>query len=150
MLFIIPDLDTKLAEDDGIYIRTAGFWDVTPCGTCKKRRFVGMYRLHRHPHWWWRLCVPLKLRFLHEPHTVTTHKTAFFIATAAKTSNLMNRYTLPHIACSRIDFNRTEDYGISGSEPSSNCSLHCDRLTLIKGFMTAMRNHAFPRWLLAE
>jgi hypothetical protein len=24
----------------------AVFWDVTPCGTCKDRRFRGMYRLH--------------------------------------------------------------------------------------------------------
>jgi hypothetical protein len=32
--------------------------------------------------------VPLKRRFLQEPHGVTSQKTPFFIVTAVKTSNL--------------------------------------------------------------
>jgi hypothetical protein len=32
--------------------------------------------------------IPLKRRFLQEPHGVTTQKTPFFIVTAVKTSNL--------------------------------------------------------------
>jgi hypothetical protein len=32
--------------------------------------------------------VPLKHWFLQEPHGITSHKTAFFIATTMKTSNL--------------------------------------------------------------
>jgi hypothetical protein len=28
-------------------IRNAVFWDVTPCGTCKKRRFGGTYKTTR-------------------------------------------------------------------------------------------------------
>jgi hypothetical protein len=35
--------------------------------------------------------VPLKRRFLQEPHTVTIQKTAFFIVTAVKTSDLTYR-----------------------------------------------------------
>jgi hypothetical protein len=27
-------------------MRNAVFWDVTPCGSCKNRRFGGTYRLH--------------------------------------------------------------------------------------------------------
>jgi hypothetical protein len=42
------------------------FWVVTPCGSCKNRRF------------------------LQDPHGVTTQKTQFFIITAVKTSNLTN------------------------------------------------------------
>jgi hypothetical protein len=38
--------------------------------------------------WWWRRYVPPKHRFLQESHGVTSQKTAFFIVTAVKTSNL--------------------------------------------------------------
>jgi hypothetical protein len=40
--------------------------------------------------------VPPKRRFLQEPHGVTTRKTAFFIDTAMKTSNLtlLRDYTI--------------------------------------------------------
>jgi hypothetical protein len=27
-------------------VKNADFWDVTPCGSCKNRRFGGTYRLH--------------------------------------------------------------------------------------------------------
>jgi hypothetical protein len=27
-------------------VMNAVFWDVTPCGSCKERRFGGTYRLH--------------------------------------------------------------------------------------------------------
>jgi hypothetical protein len=39
--------------------------------------------------WWWRCYIPPKRRFLQEPHGITSQKTAFFIVTAVKTSNLM-------------------------------------------------------------
>jgi hypothetical protein len=29
-----------------IYLENAVFWDVTPCGSCKNRRFEGTWRLH--------------------------------------------------------------------------------------------------------
>jgi hypothetical protein len=38
--------------------------------------------------WWWRSYIPAKHRFLQEPHVVTSQKTAYFIVTAVKTSNL--------------------------------------------------------------
>jgi hypothetical protein len=38
--------------------------------------------------WCWTRYVPPKRRFLQEPHGLTSQKTAFFIITAAKTSNL--------------------------------------------------------------
>jgi hypothetical protein len=60
-------------------------------------------------------------------------------------------YILPQsTCCRRIDLNRTEDYGKSGTESSSNCNVRSDRLTFIKVFITAVRNRAFPRSLLAE
>jgi hypothetical protein len=37
--------------------------------------------------WWWRRDFPPKCRFLQEPHGIRSQKTAFFIATAVKTSN---------------------------------------------------------------
>jgi hypothetical protein len=38
--------------------------------------------------WRWRREIPPKRRFLQDPHGVTSQKTAFFIVTAVKTSNL--------------------------------------------------------------
>jgi hypothetical protein len=38
--------------------------------------------------WWWRSYIPPKRLFLQEPHGVTSQKTAFFIVTAVKTSDL--------------------------------------------------------------
>jgi hypothetical protein len=38
--------------------------------------------------WWWRRYLHRKRPFLQQPHGVTSQKTAFFIATAVKTSNL--------------------------------------------------------------
>jgi hypothetical protein len=29
-----------------VTVKNAVFWDVTPCGSCKSRRFQGMYGLH--------------------------------------------------------------------------------------------------------
>jgi hypothetical protein len=38
--------------------------------------------------WWWRRWVPPKRRFIQDPHDVTSLKTALFIVTAVKISNL--------------------------------------------------------------
>jgi hypothetical protein len=48
------------------------------------------YRLSRRflSSWWWRRHVPPKCRFLHEPHGITSYKTAFFIVITVKNSNL--------------------------------------------------------------
>jgi hypothetical protein len=64
-------------------MKNAVFWDVTPYGSCKKRRFGGMYRLYHHVDknrraswltlclarrflspWWWRHCFATIRRFL--------------------------------------------------------------------------------------
>jgi hypothetical protein len=91
------------------------FWDVMPCGSCKNRRFGGTYLHHPSgknprarcftcqllltlfpsrwffPLWWWRY-VPLKRRFLQEPHGVTSQKTPFcIVAAAVRTSNLTKK-----------------------------------------------------------
>jgi fatty acid desaturase len=29
-------------------LKNVVFWEVTPCGSCRNRRFVGTYRLHHH------------------------------------------------------------------------------------------------------
>jgi hypothetical protein len=37
----IGGLETRLV------VKNSVFWDVTPCGSCKNRRFGGTYRLHQ-------------------------------------------------------------------------------------------------------
>jgi hypothetical protein len=32
----------------GTTLKTGVFWDVTPCGSCKNRRFGQIYRIHHH------------------------------------------------------------------------------------------------------
>jgi hypothetical protein len=81
----------------------AVFWNMMTYDSCKNQRFGRTYYfLHqvakisepetklsvtsnsispRPPnvsHWWWRRYVPLKRRFLHEPHGLTFQKTTFF------------------------------------------------------------------------
>jgi hypothetical protein len=50
------------------------YWDVTPCDLVRTDVLEA-------------LCNP-ESRFLQKPHGVTSQKTAFFIVTAVKTSNL--------------------------------------------------------------
>jgi hypothetical protein len=91
-------------------IKNDVFWDTTPRGSYKRRRFERTYSLHHHGE---RILlsvfqllntsnvvpsllihpddggryVPLKHRLLQEPHGVTSQKTAIFILTAVRTSN---------------------------------------------------------------
>jgi hypothetical protein len=52
----------------GTTLKNGVFWVVTPCGSCKNRRFG----------------VPPNRRFVQVPHGVTIQKTPFFIVTAVK------------------------------------------------------------------
>jgi hypothetical protein len=36
----------KIEVFAAVTMKNAGFWDVTPCGSCKNRRFGGTYRHH--------------------------------------------------------------------------------------------------------
>jgi hypothetical protein len=67
------------------------FWVVTPCGSCKNRRFEGTWHLLRQGEKIGELGTTqattsnrrtlrrnTKRRFLQEPHGVTTQKTPFF------------------------------------------------------------------------
>jgi hypothetical protein len=70
-------------------LKNAVFWDVTPCGSCKNRRFLGTYRLHQvHKNQRARNSIPPKRRLLQQPGGVTSQNTALFIVSAVKTSNL--------------------------------------------------------------
>jgi hypothetical protein len=69
--------------------KNAVFFDVILCGSSKKRRFEGTYRLldqgvKNRPARNIISSVPSKRRFLQEPQFFTFKKTAFFIATALK------------------------------------------------------------------
>jgi hypothetical protein len=77
------------------------FWDVRPCGSCKKTRYEEIRSVRRllvtasvvpsSPilvTLMKEVLVPPKHHFLQEPHGVTSQKTPFFIVTAVKTSNL--------------------------------------------------------------
>jgi hypothetical protein len=81
-------------------VKNAVFWDVAPCRSCVNRRFGGTYRLHHQgrkirergtsvSRWllteW---CASPKRRFTQNLHGATSKKTALFIVTAVKTSNL--------------------------------------------------------------
>jgi hypothetical protein len=82
--------------------RNAVFWDVVPWRYCINRRFGGTYRLHLTTCSRWFLARGFfffsstlkmeairfpKRRFIQYLHYATSQKTAFFIVTAAKTSN---------------------------------------------------------------
>jgi hypothetical protein len=68
------------------------FWVVTPCGSCKNRRFGGTWRLLHQGEKIGELGTTLAAtsnrRTLRRNTGVTTQKTPFFIVTAVKTSNL--------------------------------------------------------------
>jgi hypothetical protein len=74
-------------------MKNAVFWDVTPCGSRRNRRFGGN---HSHDHQDVKNLrarnissnQQLKHTVLKEPHDLTSQKTALFIVTAVKTSNL--------------------------------------------------------------
>jgi hypothetical protein len=83
----------------------AVLWDVTQCGFCQNRRFGGTYRLqHSVPRLKitvnivpsWPILVALMMEEIHPSETsvftkangAASQKTAFFIVTAEKTSNL--------------------------------------------------------------
>jgi hypothetical protein len=108
-------------------MNNAVFWHVTPCGSCKDRRFEEMYHLHhqgdkngrakktlaitskRSTLWIFVPSSPIlvtlmmvvirssKHRFVQESHGVTSQKTPFFIVTAVKTSNLTTTKIYTHI-----------------------------------------------------
>jgi hypothetical protein len=65
-------------------MKNAVFWDVAPCRSCVNRRFGGTYLLRLQDR---KICEQLR-RFTHDLHGTTSQKTAFFIVTAVKTSNL--------------------------------------------------------------
>jgi hypothetical protein len=79
-------------------MKNAVFWDMTPCGSYKNRRFVGTYRLHHQGEENRRARndvsnnVRPKRRFFQEPYGVTSQKTVFFIVITVKTSELMYQY----------------------------------------------------------
>jgi hypothetical protein len=94
---IVRILDFRFSRR--LTMKNVVYWDVTPCGSCKDRRFEGTYRFHHQggknrsvlrlvtvnvgpsspilAPLWWRRYIPPKRRFLHESHDVTSHKTAF-------------------------------------------------------------------------
>jgi hypothetical protein len=57
-----------------VTMKNGVFWDVTPCDSCKNRRFEGTFLSS----WWRRRQVPPKRRFLQEPHGVTSQNTPLF------------------------------------------------------------------------
>jgi hypothetical protein len=80
-----------------VSLKNGVFWVVTPCGSCKNRRFGGTWRLL---HQGDKICelgttqaAISNRRTPQEPHGVTTQKTPFFIVTAVKTSNLTSFIT---------------------------------------------------------
>jgi hypothetical protein len=68
-------------------MKNAVFWDVAPCKSSANRRFGGAYRLHLQVRRRKRY-LPPKRQFTFDLHGATSQKTAFFIVTIVKTSNL--------------------------------------------------------------
>jgi hypothetical protein len=88
-------------EVNYILMKKAVFWDVAPYERCVNRRFEGTYRLHLHGRREkkkirergttvirCRRYVPPKRRLTQDIHCATSQKTALFIVTAVKTSDL--------------------------------------------------------------
>jgi hypothetical protein len=85
-------------------MENAVFWDVTLCSSCQNKRFRGRQSFHHQSdkNRWVRNVnskqqptrVGKKYYFLHEPHDVTSQKTAFFIVITVQTSNLAQNYSL--------------------------------------------------------
>jgi hypothetical protein len=86
-----------------IILEESRLMDVAPCRSCVNRRFGWTYRLHLQGcnhlltlvlrsriflPWRWRRYVPPKRRFTQDLNGNTSQKTALFIITAVKTSNL--------------------------------------------------------------
>jgi hypothetical protein len=83
-------------------MNNAVFLDVPPCGSCKNGRFGRTYHLQhkgeknrrarKNKYLASEACceenISSKRRFLFDPHSDTSQKTAFFVVTAVKTSNL--------------------------------------------------------------
>jgi hypothetical protein len=67
--------------------KNAIFWDVAPCISCVNLLTL-VPRSRIFLHWRWRRYVPPKRRFTQDLHGATSQKTAFFIVTAVKTSNI--------------------------------------------------------------
>jgi hypothetical protein len=41
MGLVVSEIRVGLCREEEIALKNAVFWDVTPCGSCKKRRFEG-------------------------------------------------------------------------------------------------------------
>jgi hypothetical protein len=50
-------------------MKNAVFWDVTPCGSCKNRRFGGIYRLHHQGDTNSQILVALMMEAIASPET---------------------------------------------------------------------------------
>jgi hypothetical protein len=75
------------------------FWDVAPCGFITNRRVTCNFRVEeitraRKRKWRWRRHVLVKRLLIINPHGAISQKTAFFIVTAARTSNLKSKIVL--------------------------------------------------------
>jgi hypothetical protein len=80
-LTLLQSLPTNRVEENNDKYEDDVFWDVTPCGSFKNRRFGGTWRLqHRcNKNRWTRNVAVTNNRRKKEPHGVTSHKTTFFI-----------------------------------------------------------------------
>jgi hypothetical protein len=93
---ILDNFEFKIYIQNIYVVKNAVFWDVALCRSYVNRRFGGRYRhlLTLVPRsriflpWRWRRYVPPKRRFKQDLHGATSQKTAFFIVTAVKISNL--------------------------------------------------------------
>jgi hypothetical protein len=64
---VINVISVRFEVFTAVTMKNGVFWDITPCGSCRNRRFEGTWRQ-----------FPSKRRFLQEPHGVTSQKTPFF------------------------------------------------------------------------
>jgi hypothetical protein len=100
LTFFPPKADFLVVHSEVILLpKNAVIWDMAPCRYCVKRRFGGTYRLRLQgrkirergtnvSRWLQALKMEPKRRFTQDLHGATSQKTAFFIVTAVKTSNL--------------------------------------------------------------
>jgi hypothetical protein len=133
---------SSVSANISVAVKNAVFWDVAPCRSYVNRHFRETYgcshlltlvpRLWIFVPWMWRRYVPPKRRLTQDLHSATSQKTAFFIVTAMKTSNLTFQ----------LLFSRLMSL-VSPSVGRVNCC--CLHRRVILGFrLHKTRGHIFP------
>jgi hypothetical protein len=147
-------------------LKNAVFWDVVPCRYFVNRRFGGTYRLHLQGMrnlramnqreqvavvwfiargflipWRCRRYLPPKRRLTKYLHGATSQKTAFFIVTAVKTSNLTRIicFVMRYFGCKAVGYFQFTDRVFRGVA-------HISRSFSLRHYIPRRQTSYGPKW----